>query len=150
MLPGRIGYFCGMAQTDLALFGSGGRLTIDPEAWAPAGVRGADKVAQRFVYGLLSPRGSVPGRPADGSDFLGLAAAFRSEFDVFAAFATAYPQAEATARAAEAPDDPAAERFGAARLAAVVVEAGAVTLSLEVAAADGSAPATPVDFTLPT
>lgn len=131
--------------TELELFGPAG-ITLDPDAFAPDGVRGADKAAQRFVYGLLTPAGTVPGRPADGSTFLSLVAGFRSEFDVFAAFAAAEPAAAATARAAELDDDPPGERLGAARLTGFDLAGDTLTLTIAVVAADGTPTTRPVAF----
>lgn len=138
-----------MTQTDVKLFGPLGP-TLDPESWAPAGVRGADKVATRYCYALLTPSGSVPGRPDDGSPFTELARGFRSEFDVFAAFAASEVPAANTVKSAELEDDPDSEKLGTVRLAAVTLSGGVVTLTLSVTAADGSVPSEPVEFTADT
>lgn len=136
-----------MAITELKLYGPNGP-TLDPETWAPRGVRGADKVAQRFVYALLTPIGSVPGRPSDGTHFLSLVTNFLSEFDFYAAFAAAYQGAVRTVKEAEADETDPAEMFGTARLSNLTFADGLVTVSLSVAAADGSTPQDPFDFTL--
>lgn len=133
--------------TELRLFGPAG-LTLTPETWAPAGVTGADKVAQRAVYALLTPLGSVPGRPADGSPFASLARNWRSEFELFAAFTAAEPAVKATVQAAEADGDPAAERYGTFSLVGVEIDGDRVTLRLAATAADGSRPSTPTDVTM--
>lgn len=134
-------------QTELSVFGASGAV-LGPDDFAPIGVRGVDKVAQRFVYFLLTPPGSVPGRPSDGSPFLDLARAFRSEFDVYAAWSAAYAPTVASCRAAEQSADPPAERFGAARISGLTVQPGAVIVALELQAADGSLPTAPVEFIL--
>ncbi len=135
--------------TDILLFGPAG-LTLDPDAWAPGGVRGVDKVVQRVLYALFTPQGSVPGRPADGSTFLLLARDFHTELDLYTAWAAAEPAVTTTVRAAELAADADAEKFGAARMTAVSIVADVVTITLAVAALDGSQPTTPVTFELPT
>lgn len=136
-----------MPRTDLKLFAAAG-LTLDADTFVPDGVRGADKVADRFVYALLTPQGTVPGRPADGSPFLSLVAQFRSEYEVFVAFAGSLDAAAATVRACESAAETSAEKYGAAQLSGVELDGTTVTLILDVRAADGSAPAEPVEFTL--
>lgn len=134
-------------QTELRVYGSDGPV-LNPDGFAPAGVRGADKVAQRFVYFLLTPGGSVPGRPSDGSPFLELARAFRSEFDVYAAFAAAYAVVVSSCRAAEQPGDPATERFGFARISGLSIQARMVIIALDLRNAAGEIPSAPVEFIL--
>lgn len=133
--------------TDLKLFGATDYL-LDAASFAPDGVRGADKVAQRFVYALYTPSGSVPGSSQSGSPFPDLARNFRSEFDLFAAFAAAYAAAVASTRAAESAAEPDSEKFGSATLDGIAVAEDAVTLQLTVTALDGSVPAEPVNVTL--
>lgn len=132
-------------RTELRLWGPNGP-ALDPATWDPGGIRGADKVAARFAYALLTPQGSVPGRPNDGSPFTELAAGFRSDFDVFAAFAAAESAVTATVRAAEQADEPKSEKLGSAVLTAVTLSGDSVTLTLSVTAADGSTPGEPVDI----
>lgn len=135
--------------TELQLFSASGS-TFDPTTWAPAGVRGADKVAQRFVYFLMTPQGSVPGRPNDGSSFSMSAQDFTSEFDLFAAFTSALPGVVAALRAAEALEGGApSEQYGSASLAGVTITADVVLMSLSVTAADGSTPTGPVNVVFP-
>lgn len=136
-----------MATTDLRLFGPAG-LTLGVDAWAPDGVRGADKVAQRLIYALMTPQGSVPGRPDDGSPFLRAAANFTSEFDLFAAFAAAEPAAARTVRGYELDTDPDSDRYGASRLAKASVSGAGVVLTFEVVAKDRSKPSVAIDVTL--
>ncbi len=136
-----------MAVIDLALFGPDGYL-LSEASWGPAGVTGADKVAQRFLYALMLPVGTVPGRPNDGTDFYAAVATFRSEFDLFAAFSAAEPAAAQTVRECEGSDDPSSEKYGASRLAAISVGSGVVTLTFDVVAADGSSPTVRTDFTI--
>lgn len=138
-----------MELTELKLFGPAGYLLADA-TYGPAGVRGADKVAQRFVYALMTPEGSVPGLPQAGSPFLNLVRNFRSEFDLYAAYATAYASAVGAVRAAETAGEAASERFRSASLVGVTVTDDGVVLRLTVTAVDGSRPADPVDVTLET
>ena len=132
--------------TELSLFGPAG-FRLGEEDWDPVGARGADKVATRFVYALLTPLGSVPGRPSDGSPFVEMVRNFGSEFDVFAAFQSSLSSAVQTVRSAEVDAEPASEKFGAARLTAVAVADGQLTMTLSVTAADGATPAWPIDVT---
>lgn len=136
-----------MPETDIRLFGPSG-YTLDPATWGPSGVRGPDKVAQRFLFFLFTPAGTIPGRPGDGTDFLEAVQTFRSEFDLYAAFSAAEPVAGRNVRSAELTDDPDSEKYGYARLSRMVVSQDALTLTFAVVAADGSRPADPVDFTL--
>lgn len=126
-----------MARADLQLF-AGGLSTLDPAAFAPAGVIGADKVAARFVYFLANP---------DTSPFLGLLGAAAADMDLFAAFAAGAPAAETACRAAQDADDPPAERFGSAELLTIALAGDSATMTVLVKAADGAA-ATAADFTL--
>lgn len=134
-------------RTDIRLFDADG-LTLDPDNWAPSGVRGVDKVAQRFIYQLVTPSGTVPGRPNDGTDFVASVRTFRSEFDLFAAFAAAEATAGLAVRASEEDDDDRSEKYGWSRLSGVVIDGDEVTFNLSVAAADGSMPTAPVLFTI--
>lgn len=134
-----------MATVDLQLFGPNGFL-FDEAAWGPALVSGPDAVAQRFLYYLFLPAGTVPGRPDDGTGFTDAVLTFRSEFELFAAFAAAEPAAARGVRSAERDDDPPSDRYGAARLADIRISAEQLTLTFTVRAADGSAPALPVTF----
>jgi len=133
--------------SELGLFGPNG-FRLDPALWAPAGVRGADKVAARYAYFLMTPTGTIPGRANDGSPFVAVVQTFRSEFDVFAAFAAADAAAARSVRAAEAATDPPSERYGSARLTGVTIASGELTMALEITAADGSHPAAPVQLTV--
>lgn len=138
-----------MADTsDILLFGSNG-YALDADSWGPGTVRGPDKIAQRVIYATLTPQGSVPGRPDDGSPFLALARDFRSEFDVFVAWAASEAAITTSVRAAELTTDPDDAKLGYARLERVTVVADVVTLTLRVVAADESVPSTPVEFDLP-
>lgn len=136
-----------VTNTELNLFGPAA-YALDPASWDPTGVRGADKVAQRLIYALFTPLGSVPGLTTSGSTFLDLARGFRSEFDLFAAFAAAYDSAVAAVKAAEYDGEPDSEKFGRARLESAAVDADKVTLTLGVVAADGSTPTGPVKVPL--
>ena len=133
--------------TELKLFADDTN-TLDPDTWAPDGLSGTSKPATRYIYGLLTPAGSVPGRPNDGTTFIDDIRTFRSEFDIFAAFAANDAAAAATARAAEVDDDPDSEKLGWARLAGVEVNGDSVTITLTVSSADGSRPADPVRFSV--
>jgi hypothetical protein len=126
-----------MATPDLELFNETG-FTFDPVNWGPALVTGGPKVAQRLLYELLTPAGTVPGRPTDGSGFMDAVRTFRSEFDLFAAYALAESQAGAAVRAAESTSDPPFERYGWSRLSGAVLDGDTVTLTLTVATADGA------------
>lgn len=134
-----------MNRTELALFGVLGP-TLSADSWSPSGIRGADKVASRYVYALMTPVGSVPGSPTFGSPFVDLARGFRSEFDVFSAFAAADPVAAASVRRSEEDDESSSEKLGYASLTGVAIADGVVTLSMSVTAADGSSPDHPIDF----
>jgi len=136
-----------MPNTELQLF-SGSTYTLDLNSWAPDGVRGADKVASRVVYALLTQQGSVPGRPTDGSPFTDLVAQYHSEYEVFTAFAAAEAAVLATVRAAESADEADSEKVGTVRLASVAVSGTGITLTLSVTAKDGSSPSAAVDFTV--
>lgn len=136
--------------TELKLFSPDGTLTLDPEAWAVNGVTGASKVADRFLYALLTPLGSVPGRPSDGSPFTQLLVGFNTDFDIHSAFLTSLPSAVTTVQAAESADEPDSEKYGGSRLDGVDISGDGVTLYLTVAALDGSQPAYPVSVTVPT
>ena len=135
-----------MAITEIKLFGSAGTGALDPDNWAPGGVRGPDKVAQRCVYAILTPIGSVPGRPDDGCQFTQLVQGFRSEFDVFAAFAASEPAVANTVRAMEGDDEEDSEKLGTVRLSGADLVSDVLYLQLEVVALDGSKPATPIRF----
>lgn len=136
-----------MAVRDLKLFGPSGYL-LGESAWGPASIAGPDKVAQRFLYALLTPAGSVPGRPRDGTEFFLAVRTFRSDFDLVVAFATAEPIAAQCVRAAETADDADSERYGYAELVRVQIDADELALTFAVGAADGSIPAEPVVVTL--
>lgn len=136
-----------MRTTDLALFAANAS-TLDPASFAPQGVRGPNKVAQRVLYALLTPSGSVPGRPNDGCGFLSLIGNFSSEFDLFTAFAAAEPGILATVKSAEDSDDLDAERIGAVRLSGIEVAGDGVTFTVSVATADPTQAIQDVDFTL--
>jgi hypothetical protein len=135
--------------TELQLFGATDYL-LDEATFAPTGCRGADKVAQRFVYALMTPIGSVPGLPQSGSSFLFLLRNFRSEFDIFAAFSGAAGPAASSVRASETAAEPTSEKFGSAVLLGVSIQVDTITLHLGVLAADGSKPTVPVNVTLNT
>lgn len=138
-----------MPTTELQLFAPGGP-TLFESSFAPDGITGPTKVAQRFLFYLLTPIGTVPGQPTVGTDFLSTVRTFRSEFDLFAAFSVSEPQAGVAVRACESTDDPLAERYGFARLSGIAVDGDQVTLTLTVVAADGSSPPDPVVFSIDT
>lgn len=136
--------------TELELFDDSGLSALDPESWDPGGITGADKVAQRLLYALMTPQGSVPGRPDDGSQFAQLLVGFNTDFDIHAAFLTALPAAVSTVRAAEGETEPDSEKYGGCRLDGVDIAFDGVTLYLSVAAKDGSQPTTPVSLVVST
>ena len=136
--------------TDLKLYDDNGLSTADPENWALSGVTGADKVASRVLYALLTPQGSVPGRPSDGSPFSEMLVGFNTDLDIHVAFLTALPAVIATLRAAESDDETDSERYGGCQLDGVDIAADGLTLYLNVIAKDGSRPTDPVIFTVPT
>jgi hypothetical protein len=113
-----------------------------------AAVHGPDKVAQRFIYFLLTPYGTVPGAPTVGTEFVDSIGLYRSEFDLFADFFAAEPMASAGVRSCESSADDPSCRLGAARLDRVTISDGAVTFDLTIVAADGSAPTSPVSFSV--
>lgn len=133
--------------TELALV-DGSSETLDPETFGPFGVRGPDKVAQRFLYALTTPSGSVPGRPNDGTNFLEMLASFASEFDLYAAFSSCEPRASAAVRSWEAPDDPDSGRLGGARLATSEFVNGRLTLIFDIVSRDRTRPTQTIDYVL--
>jgi hypothetical protein len=139
-----------MNLTELKLFSADGTLTLDSASWGPGGVTGADKVANRLIYALLTPQGSVPGRPSDGSPFTELLVGFNTDFDVHTAFLTSLPSAVTTVQQAETEDEPDSEKYGGCRLDGMDIAGDGLTLHLSVAAKDGSLPTYPVSFTVPT
>lgn len=139
-----------MNLTELKLFDDTGLSTLDPESWGPGGVTGADKVSTRLLYALMTPLGSVPGRPGDGSPFAQLLVGFSTDFDIHAAFLTSLPSAIATVRAAEEETEPDSEKYGGCRLDGIDVAFDSITLYLSVAALDASRPVSPVSLTVPT
>lgn len=126
-----------MPLTDLKLFADGAS-TLDPDAFAPDGLTGPDKVAARFVYFLLN---------TDVSPFLAALRQFRGDFDIFAAYASALPAAQTACRAAEETTDPDSDKFGSAQLLGVELTGDAATMTVLVKAADGTA-AAPTEFVL--
>lgn len=136
-----------MNRTELALFGDGTD-TLQPETFAPIGVRGPDKVAQRFLYALLQPLGTVPGRVTDGTEFLAMVEGFASEFDIHIAFQASLPDAIATVQSYEDADDEDDEKIGAARLESLEISGDGVTMTITIITIDNSAPSRSVDFTL--
>lgn len=139
-----------MTLTELKLFDDSGLITLAPDGWAPGGVTGVDKVVTRLLYALLTPTGSVPGRPNDGSPLAQLLVGFNSDFDIHAAFLTALPSAVATVRAAEVDETEDSEKYGGCRLDGVDIAPDGLVLYLSVAALDGSKPAAPVSVVIPT
>lgn len=139
-----------MSITDLMLYDdSGPVLDPDDNNWNPTGVRGINKVVQRVIYALLTPKGSVVGRPQDGSPFLQLANNFRSEFDVFAAFSASEPSISSTVEAAEEDTDPDSERYADSNLLGLVFNGNSsITLQLKVLARDGTTTNKPIEFTV--
>lgn len=134
-------------RTELKLFADG-TYTLDPETFGPVGVTGADKVVNRFIYALLTPAGSVPGRPNDGCAFTQLIVGFNTDFDVHAAFMTSLPAVVTTVRATEEADEPDSEKYGGSRLDGMDFLGDRITLYFTVVAADGSHPSEPVSFDL--
>lgn len=139
-----------MNLTELKLFSADGTLTLDSASWEPGGVTGADKVANRLIYALLTPQGSVPGRPSDGSPFTELLVGFNTDFDVHTAFLTSLPAAVTTVQQAETEDETDSEKYGGCRLDGMDITGDGLTIHLSVAAKDGSYPSFPVSFTVPT
>jgi hypothetical protein len=136
-----------MITSDLQLFDSIG-FTLVESHFVPRSVIGPDKVAQRLLYYLLMPTGTIPGQPGVGTDFLSAVRTFRSEFDMFVAFAAAEPAAARSVQACELPTDPATERYGYSQLSGVAIIADQVKLTLVVAAANGATPQDPVAFVI--
>lgn len=124
-------------RTDLKVF-AGTTPTLDPAHWAPDGVTDADLVCQRVLYALGTPQGSVPGSPKFGTPFAQLAAGFRTELELFAAYHGSDPALRVSVRACEAAADPATAKLGDVRLDGVTVGGGAVSLALSVATAAGA------------
>lgn len=136
-------------RTDIRISDALGAVLTDSN-WNPAPVTGADKVAQRFVYFLTTPVGTVPGRPNDGTGFVDAVESYRSEFDLFAAFSIAEPEAARAVRTCEEDDDALSDRYGWCRLDSVAVADGSATFYVTLAAADGSTPSEAVSFTVET
>ncbi len=135
-------------RTELKLFDAAGGSTFAVDTFAPRGVRGPEKVANRVVYALLTRRGTVPGRPEAGSDFLAALDGMRSEFDVYAAFAAAQGQVRTTVEAAQEDDEDGSERYGDVRLTDIKFSGDAIELTVALIAKDGSRPSNPARFTL--
>lgn len=136
-----------MQTTDLGLLNDGAA-TLDPETFAPFGVRGPDKVAQRFLYALFTPFGSIPGRPREGTHFLEMISGFGSDYDLHAAFSACSPRATSTVRSWESDTDPDSDRLAAVRLNSLEFTAGLLTLVFEILTRDRSKPSQTIDYVL--
>jgi hypothetical protein len=139
-----------MPLTELKLFDDSGLLVLDPGNWHPGGGTGADKVATRLAYALLTPQGSVPGRPNDGSPLAQLLVGFNTDFDIHTAFLTALPAAVATVQASETDETEDSEKYGGCRLDGIDIAPDGLVLYLSVAARDGSVPTSAVSVVVPT
>lgn len=101
---------------------------------------GAQMVAQAWALQFLTEQGSVAYAPTAGGSFMVAARQGRllTETDVFQQFNLAAAQVRRTLRAAEAPADPADERFESAALTRVAIAPGSVSLYVTVRTAAGT------------
>jgi len=124
---------------DLRLFDAVGP-TLDTTNFKPASTAGADKVANRVVYALMTPLGSVPGAPTFGSHFSTLVQGFKSEHDIYVAFATVKGDVVSSVLSSEADSEPDSEKLSDARVSSVSFTGDLVTIYLDVVSVDGSKP----------
>jgi hypothetical protein len=104
-------------------------------------VTGIQKLVQRFLLELLTEQDSMPYLPERGCLFLYEARAgyWQTQLDVQGAFARALSQIRRNLQNDETDADPDDERFGAAQLQAVSLEAGSASLSVALSSLAGSA-----------
>lgn len=124
---------------DLRLYDAVGP-TLDTSNFKPASVTGADKLGHRVVYALMTPVGTVPGMPAFGSHFSTLVQGFRSEHDIYVAFATTKGDVVSSVRSSEADSEPDSEKLSDVRVSSVSFTGDLVTIYLDVVSVDGSKP----------
>lgn len=107
---------------------------IDPAGGFPGGgvVTGPQKLAQRLLVLLLTPRGSQRYRPDAGSDFVtdGARGLWRTPADVRLSFGGARSDVLSQLRAAEAAADPDDERIEELALGEVAIALGTVSVTL--------------------
>lgn len=101
---------------------------------------GVQKLAQRWLLGFLTIRGSMRYKPGLGSDFMAevQAQALRTENDVYAAFLAARGQVASNLKAEDLETDPADERYADAKLLSVVIRADrTMALTVDIMSAAG-------------
>lgn len=129
----------------------GSRLALlaDPASNGEA-VTGLDKLVQRTLLHLLTPRGSLPYHAGVGTCFMPILLGEKasSELDVVSGFAAAAAQLAPLMRGEESEADPADERFHSLVLNQLIVTPGAVTMRMTVQAASGRAAETSWSLTL--
>jgi hypothetical protein len=132
-----------MATTfDLALFQPATPFAAASLAITAGGrqVSGLEKLAQRFIVELMTPKGSMPFRSSRGTDFAAMVGngSALSEFDIFSSFSHALLDAGAALQGEEDPvNDPPNERFSGAQLVSLSLNADALVLQVAVASLDG-------------
>lgn len=124
---------------DIQLYNGAGQ-TLGVSNFGPASVSGVDKVANRVVYALMTPAGSVPGNAAYGSNFASLVANFHSEHDVHVAFAASKGDVINSVTSSESEAEPDSDKLGDVRISSVSFVSDLVTIYLDVVAVDGSKP----------
>lgn len=103
-------------------------------------VTGPQKVAQRFLLEFLREKGSMPLRPAGGTDFITEARLgyLRTAIDVTGAFARAVVDIKSTLSGEESDSDPDDERFADATLEGVSVTGTNAVLRVRIATRAGT------------
>lgn len=118
-----------MATYDIALFqppattGSTYDQALLADGLPGRSVTGSEKLAQRFLFVLMTPKGSVAYRPRWGTGFTDALRSrnFLSELDLFAAFASALLEAGTSLAEDETSDDPDEERYRSAQILQVTL-----------------------------
>lgn len=107
------------------------------------------KLAQRFIFELLTDKGSMPFAPTRGTNFVGRlrSGRLRTEHDVFVAFASSGLDLARSLKGEESASDSPRSRYGKAKLLELRLApaAGAVELVIELTSRAG----TKVNLTLP-
>jgi len=101
---------------------------------------GIQKLAQRWVLGFLTIRGTMKFLPALGTDFLreGRRGQFRTEADIVAAFGFAMVPLGKQLRNEERADQPNDERYGGAELLRVTLTGDSMSLTVRISSLAGT------------